>query len=132
MSVQPPSSVLGARYAGVAQHALADAADLLGDLLGGGVVGGGAQFDALELLVAEEPLGDGERRLGGIPLAARPGGDDVGELGGQRMRQLVLRSWTTPTRRWVRNSVTARSSPRPAVRSAGAYSVIQVRASSSV
>ncbi len=61
--VRPPV-LLGADagYAGVAQDALADAADLLGDLLGGGVVGGGAQFDALELLVAEEPLGGGERR----------------------------------------------------------------------
>ncbi|CAM5744799.1 hypothetical protein SHIRM173S_10785 [Streptomyces hirsutus] len=49
-----------------------------------------------------------------------------------RMCQLVLVSWMTPTRRWVRNSVTARSSPRPAARSAGACSVIQVRAACSV
>ena len=77
MSVQVPSSVADARYPGVAQHALADAADLLGDLLGGGVVGGRAQLDALELLVAEQPLGGGERGLGGVALAARPGGDDV-------------------------------------------------------
>ena len=79
-----PAAVLGAgaRYTGVAQHALADAADLLGDLLGGGVVGGGAQLDALELLVAEQPVGDGQHGLGGVALAARPGGDDVDDLGG--------------------------------------------------
>jgi len=49
--------------------------DLLGDLLGGGVVGGRAQLDALELLVGEQPLGGGERGLGGVPLAAGPGGE---------------------------------------------------------
>ena len=49
ISAQPPSSGAAARYPGVAQHALADAAELLRDLLGGGVVGGGAQFEALEL-----------------------------------------------------------------------------------
>src|SRR5690606_15775941 len=79
-----PAAVLGAQvgYAGVAQDALADAADLLGDLLGGGVVGGGAQLDALEPLVADEPPGGGQGGLGGVALAAGPGGDDVGEFGG--------------------------------------------------
>lgn len=79
-----PGAVLGpgTRYAGVAQDALADAADLLGDLLGCGVVGGRPQFEAFELLVPEEPSGGRERRLGGVALTACPGGDDVGELGG--------------------------------------------------
>src|SRR5690606_2564062 len=79
-----PAAVLGAQvgYAGVAQDALADAADLLGDLLGGGVVGGGAQLDALEPLVADEHPGGGQGGLGGVALAAGPGGDDVGGVGG--------------------------------------------------
>ena len=63
-----PGTVLGADvgYAGVAQDALADAADLLGDLLGGGVVGGGAQLQAFEVPVVEHPLrgGQGGERVG--------------------------------------------------------------------
>ncbi|KPC70381.1 hypothetical protein ADL26_17005, partial [Thermoactinomyces vulgaris] len=60
----------------------ADAAGLLRDLLGGGVVGGGAQFEPFEALVAEEPLGDGAHRLAGVALTAGPGRGDVADLGG--------------------------------------------------
>src|SRR5690606_283970 len=89
-SVQPPSSVR--RWA---MQALRRTPSLMRPIfwatcwaavlvawVGGGVGGGGAQVDALEPLAADEPPGGGQGGLGGVALAAGPGGDDVGEFGG--------------------------------------------------